>query len=81
MNVKEFICYKHDKIIKLASTIEKYNERDFEKVKDALDEIQSIAWDIRTLAEESKTSGEAMEYRLREYYDAIESLGFERKRN
>lgn len=72
------ICTVHDKIIKLANTIEHFNVRDFDTVEDALDEIQSIAWDIRDEAETAKEMGQNMEDRLREYYDAIESLGFTR---
>jgi len=74
-----YICNSHDKIIKLANQIEQYRERDFETVKEALDEIESIAWDIRTEAEEAKEMGIKMEDRLREYYSAIEDLGFTRK--
>lgn len=74
----EYICNKHEKIIKLVEKIERYRERDFETVGELLEEVQSIAWDIRTLAEECKEMGQSMEGRLRGYYDAITGLGFER---
>jgi indole-3-glycerol phosphate synthase len=76
----DLICHKHDKIIKLANQIEGYRERDFDSVKDTLDTIQSLAWDIRYLAEEAKESGISMENRLQEYHNAIEGLGFQRVR-
>ena len=77
---KDFICNNHDKIIKLAQQIERYRENDFNNARDFLDEVQSIAWDIRTLAEESKIMGEHMECRLIDYTNAITDLGFTRNR-
>ena len=41
-------------------------------------EIRSAARKIKKLAEEARDSGQAMEDRLRDYYDAVEGLGFVR---
>ena len=75
-----YICNSHDKIIKLANQIQQFTERDFETVKEALDEIESLAWDIRTEAETALEMGKKMEDRLGEYSSAIEDLGFKRVR-
>jgi hypothetical protein len=75
---KDYICNNHDKIIKLAEQIERYRENDFNNARDFLDEVQSIAWDIRTLAEECKEQGISMENRLADYRSTIEGLGFSR---
>jgi hypothetical protein len=73
------ICDYHDDIIKTALEIEKIKENQYETVEEVLYEVQHLAWDIRSWAEEAKEAGQSMENRLSEYRDAIEGLGFERK--
>jgi len=76
----DFICNNHDKIIKLAEQIERLREQDFNDIKETLDEIQFVVYDIRILAEEAKEMGMSMESRLEDYSSAITELGFERRK-
>ena len=80
MRDTSFICNKHDKIAKLASDLERLDYRRYDTVEDIINEVQSIAWDIRVLAEEAKEQGESMEERMKDYMSAIMGLGFSRNR-
>jgi len=77
---KTVICNKHDKIMKLADDLDRLDSRRYDTVEDVLNEVQSIAWDIRDLAEKAKEQGESMENRLIDYSDAMIGLGFTRNR-
>ena len=70
------ICNRHDKIINLATQMERLDQRNFDNVQEVLDEVWSMAWDIRKEAEKAKESGQNMEDRLTEYRESMESLGF-----
>ena len=74
------ICNVHDKIIKLATELERLDVKRYDTVEELFDEVESIAWGLRTEAETAKEMGIKMEDRLREYSSAIEDLGFKRVR-
>lgn len=78
---KHNICDYHSKIKDLAWKIEKIRERDYDEVKDLLDEVQSIASDIYTFADKALDAGQSMENRMKEYKEAIEGLGFIRNKS
>jgi len=80
MRDASFICNKHDKIARLASDLERLDYRRYDTVEDVISEVQSIAWDIRVLAEGAKEDGESMEARLIDYSSAMIGLGFTRNR-
>jgi hypothetical protein len=67
-------------IKKSAEEILYLKERDFEGVSELLNYVQYRANDIWALADDAYQSGNKMEDRLREYRDAIESLGFTRSK-
>lgn len=71
---KRNICEVHDEIRSLAEDLEKdLNGKVTKKSIQMLRRIQKIA-------EEAKESGQAMEDRLNEYKDGIESIGFNRNK-
>lgn len=70
---KSLICYKHDDILELCNEILQMN---FDKrFKTRL--IRKIK-QIKQITEEALKDGQRMEDRLKEYYYAIEELGFVR---
>ena len=71
---KRKICFAHDEIIKLASDLQIELEGDVaKKIIQKLKKIEAVA-------EEAKEYGQSMEDRLSEYREAIEGLGFYRRK-
>lgn len=66
------ICWVHDEIIKKSNEILKLKARNFETAEDVLDEVQSLADDIETLAEKAKEMGQRMEACIIARREAIE---------
>jgi hypothetical protein len=85
MSSKRLICDVHDEIMKISKSIENktypryINSMTEEDMRDMLDDINSRMNDIYYLAEEAKEYGQHMESRLRDYYDAINGLGFNKR--
>ena len=81
------ICDKHKKIQEKADNIMTYfrynnfNSATEEDLRDAVNEMVSLADDIYGLTEEANDMANKMEERLQEYYEGIKGLGFERKNN
>jgi hypothetical protein len=84
MASKRLICDIHDEIMKISKSIEDstyprhINNMSEEEMRDMLDDINSRVNDIYYLTEEAKEYGQHMETRLRDYFDTISSLGFDR---
>ncbi len=77
---KHNICDYHREIMKLTDKINRLKEINYGEVKDVLWDVQSIADDIYRLADKALEAGQSMEYRLKDYRDTIEGLGFVRQK-
>jgi len=79
------ICNLHDEIIKRADEITKLDRRiSIENPEDLLERLEiaiQLASDIYDYASDAKIAGRKMEDRLKNYRDAIESLGFIRNKD
>lgn len=71
------ICDFHNKIVKLAKELQNLSWTD--DVSEIRKYVEDNANDIQGWAEDALISGQKMEDRLKEYRDAIESLGFDRR--
>lgn len=80
MNMYSAICDKHDEIYDLAREIINLDHTQYSDIADYIYKVQNFADDILTFAKAAKDDGIKMENRMREYREAIEGLGFERKR-
>ena len=67
------ICNVHDDIMEAADEL-----LEMELPRGFKGKVKKLARNIRALADEAKDSGQAMENRLYEYYNAIEGIGFVR---
>lgn len=74
------ICTLHDEIIKYADEISKIKTSHYDSIDDMKWDIDALADKIMSVAEKAKDAGSNMEYRLKDYYEAITGLGFERKK-
>lgn len=80
---REYICQKHDYVLKLlldirysiSTTIRNYSN-DVEELISLLENIDNDLYDVVYEIEEARECGEKMEARLSKYRDAIEDLGF-----
>lgn len=81
MKDKDNICNYHYQIKEKAVEILRIKDNTYNSIEDLLFNIQSLADDIYKLAEKALSAGESMEYRLKEYKEGIEYLGFERVKN
>ena len=91
--MKELICDIHNGIYKKAdkaiSDVPRffnYSNMDKEELYELcsdmesyIDDLKYALEDIKVLTESAKERGQAMEYRLKDYRDAIERLGFVRE--
>lgn len=79
---KELICHTHDYIEQAAEQIINFDlsQLTIQEIIEAETEIHRLAGRIIELVEYAKERGCAMEDRLQTYSDAIENLGFVRKR-
>ena len=72
---KRLICYVHDEIIEVVDELScELQERGIPK------KILKKLGKIASLATEARGYGQSMENRMGEYRDAIEGLGFSRKK-
>jgi len=74
------ICDYHADIIDNAKGLQRLSPSSFESVDEVIDYINSIASDIEVAGEYALQAGNNMEYRLQNYRDSIESLGFTRNK-
>ena len=74
---KKTICDMHQEIIQLCSEIESLK---FDHVKQTKRQVLSRVKKIAKLTAQARISGQSMENRLSEYYDAVTSVGFKRIR-
>ena len=72
-NERRYICTVHGEIEDLADEI-----LNAELPAGYRREVRNAARKIKKLVEEARDSGQAMEDRLQDYYDAVEGLGFVR---
>jgi hypothetical protein len=77
---RKTICNLHDEIKDWATKICDIKLRHYETAEDAFTEAQDYANQILNIIDDAKVDGEKMEERLIEYREAIEGLGFERKK-
>ena len=92
--MKRLICNLHDDIIKRCDKIQintnkvRYNNDEIPSyyidiIKDLILQIEDVNYElneIKYITMDAKDCGQAMEYRLKDYYNTIESLGFERRK-
>jgi hypothetical protein len=79
MNKKDVtICDFHYTIGKKAQEILSIRDNEYEDIKDLLWKVQDLADDIYSAVQVVTDMGNSMEYRMREYRNAIEGLGFQR---
>lgn len=83
--VRELICDTHDKIDVLGVELENLGNEmktmPFEELRLLPRKLIKIGKQIQRLAYNAKDSGIHMENRMYEYHNAIENLGFERKKD
>jgi len=88
INQKRAICNIHDDILSLCDDLYKIKIQDYHKFEDGIINHADFEYDmdrlisqIIRLTEDAKERGIAMEDRLTEYKDTIESLGFIRDKD
>lgn len=72
----DLICFKHDEIISICKEIKNL---DLDKATQRK-KIATLINKIIKITEQAKEDGQHMEDRLQEYYNAIDDLGFDRKK-
>ena len=81
---RELICTTHDKIDSVGTDLEALGEEiktmTIEDLRLLPRKLIKMGKELQRLAYRAKDSGIHMENRMYEYYNAIESLGFERKK-
>lgn len=80
MAKKRLICNDHDDIHEAAYEILDILSEDDLSLKRTANKIAVRARRIKKLVERAKTSGQSMESRLFDYYNAFIALGFEKKK-
>ena len=78
--LKQVICYHHNTIKNKANEILNLKRRDYSEIDSLLKDVQAIAKDILESTNLAFADGKSMENRLKGYKQAIEGLGFERKK-
>lgn len=81
----KILCSRHQSIIDFAQEITRLCQQGVlstnpEELKRTLINIKELSSSIHLETKEAMTSGQRMEKRLRAYKDAIENLGFLRKK-
>ena len=74
---KRLICTVHDEIWQTADEILELDLKDSNDRR----KLKRLAKRIQNDASEAKIYGQSMENRLSDYKDAVENLGFKRKKN
>jgi len=82
---RELLCTTHDKIDTIGAELEslgtEMKEMTFEELRLLPRRLVKMGKELQRLAYRAKDSGIHMENRMYEYCNAIEGLGFERKRD
>ena len=80
MPIKESICCHHNDIKMFATKIKKMDITKYPTPEDCIDLMRDYASEIIELSKKAKVAGCHMENRLQLYREAIENLGFVRKK-